>query len=484
MSTSDQTSGLSRELAETVLGVALERGGDFAEIFAEDRRSLNLRLEESRVEDVGSGRDLGASLRIVRGNTTLFGYAESLAEADLLALACELSRAVTGAGSRGSPSTPLVQPLAAPAAGAARVAAPAPLAAEVTEAGGASDPLTRAGLLRALNQTARSRGGEVRQVLANYGELEQRVWVANSRGVFASEVRRRVLTAATVVAQRDGIIQTGRETWARSGSSQPPAEAEAAGLGEVAADKALVMLGASPAPTGRMPVVLANGFGGVLFHEACGHGLEADFILKKTSVWEGLLGRKVAPDFLSALDDGASAGMWGSNLIDDEGTPTQRTVVIEEGRLSSYLVDLLRGEKLGLAATGNGRRESFRHIPYPRMTNTYFAPGPGTAEDLIAATPRAFYAKSLSGGEVNPATGDFVFGVSEGYLIEGGKVGRPVRGATLVGNGLEVVKSIEAVASDLDVKSGMCGKEGQSVPVGTGQPTVRIREMTVGGTQL
>ena len=255
-------------------------------------------------------------------------------------------------------------------------------------------------------------------------------------------------------------------------------------MGTLAAEKSLVMLGAGPAPTGRMPVVLAQGFGGVLFHEACGHGLEADFILKQSSVWEGLLGMRVAPEFLTALDDGVGAGLWGSNLIDDEGTPAQRTVVIEQGILSAYLVDLLRGDKLGLAATGNGRRESFRHIPYPRMTNTYFAPGAGTAQDLIAATPRAFYAKSLSGGEVNPATGDFVFGVSEGYLIEGGSVGRPVRGATLVGNGRRVLESIEAVAADLEVKAGMCGKEGQMVPVGTGQPTIRIREMTVGGTQL
>ncbi|NLT35567.1 MAG: TldD/PmbA family protein [Gaiellales bacterium] len=460
--------GLHPELAVAVLGEALRRGGDFAEVFAEDRRSLNLRLEDGRVEDVGSGRDRGASLRIVRGNTTLFGYAESLAESDLLALARELSRGVSPGEGGGAPVVAL-------SATSAR--------------GPASDPPqfnppARATLLRALDTGARSRGAEVRQVLANYGELEQRVWVANSRGAFATDLRRRVLIAATVVAQREGVIQTGRETWARSGSNEPPSREEAEEVGTLAAEKSLVMLGAGPAPTGRMPVVLAQGFGGVLFHEACGHGLEADFILKQSSVWEGLLGMRVAPEFLTALDDGVGAGLWGSNLIDDEGTPAQRTVVIEQGILSAYLVDLLRGDKLGLAATGNGRRESFRHIPYPRMTNTYFAPGAGTAQDLIAATPRAFYAKSLSGGEVNPATGDFVFGVSEGYLIEGGSVGRPVRGATLVGNGRRVLESIEAVAADLEVKAGMCGKEGQMVPVGTGQPTIRIREMTVGGTQL
>jgi len=244
----------------------------------------------------------------------------------------------------------------------------------------------------------------------------------------------------------------------------------------------VIMLEAGPAPMGRMPVILANGFGGVLFHEACGHGLEADFILKGTSVWQGKLGTRVAPAFVTAYDDGSGQGLWGTDAVDDEGSRTQRTTVIEDGVLASYLTDLLRGEKLGLSPTGNGRRESFRHLPYPRMTNTYFAPGLGSAESLIADTPRAFYARSLSGGEVNPATGDFVFGVSEGYLIENGRVGAPVRGATLIGNGLDVLRGIDAVADDLDVKAGFCGKEGQSVPVGTGQPTVRIREMTIGGT--
>lgn len=233
-----------------------------------------------------------------------------------------------------------------------------------------------------------------------------------------------------------------------------------------------------------MAVILANGFGGVLFHEACGHGLEADFILKKTSIWEGRRGQKVAETLLTAYDDGASAGMWGSNAIDDEGTPTERTAVIEEGVLTGYLCDLLRGRQLGLQSTGNGRRQSFRHLPYPRMTNTYFAPGEVRAGDLIADTPRAFYAKSLSGGQVDPATGDFVFGVSEGYLIENGRVGPAVRGATLIGNGADVLRMIDAVADDLEIKAGMCGKEGQLVPVGTGQPTVRLRELTVGGTEV
>jgi len=201
-------------------------------------------------------------------------------------------------------------------------------------------------------------------------------------------------------------------------------------------------------------------------------------------VWEGKLGQRVAGEHVFAFDDGIGAGMWGSCGCDDEGTPCETTPVIEAGILTRYLTDRLRAGRLGLPLSGNGRRQDYRYLPYPRMTNTYFAPGSVSAADLIAGTPRALYAKSLSGGEVNPATGDFVFGVAEGYLIEDGRVTAPVRGATLIGNGPAVLQAIDVIADDLDVKAGMCGKEGQAVPVGTGQPTLRIRELTVGGTSV
>jgi TldD protein len=229
-------------------------------------------------------------------------------------------------------------------------------------------------------------------------------------------------------------------------------------------------------------VVVGNGFGGVLLHEAVGHGLEADAIQKRASVYAGKLGERLAPGFVTAYDDGSRQGDWGSDGIDDEGTPTRRTTVIEEGRLSSYLYDLLRARRDGVESTGNGRRESFRHVPVPRMTNTFFAPGEATADELIAGIERGLYAVSFGGGQVEPATGDFVFGVSEGYLIEGGRVSAPVRGATLVGNGLEALWAIDGIAGDLEIASGYCGKAGQSVAAGVGQPHVRIRELTVGGT--
>ena len=228
--------------------------------------------------------------------------------------------------------------------------------------------------------------------------------------------------------------------------------------------------------------MVGNGFGGVLLHEAVGHGLEADAIQKGASVYAGKLGEQLAEPFVTAYDDGERTGEWGSDGIDDEGTPTRRTTIIEDGRLTSYLYDLLTARRDDADSTGNGRRASFRHLPIPRMTNTFFAPGEATAEDLISGVDRGLYAVSFGGGQVEPATGDFVFGVSEGYLIEGGRVTAPVRGATLTGNGLQALAAIDGIAGDLAIATGYCGKAGQSVPAGVGQPHVRIRELTVGGT--
>ena len=233
-----------------------------------------------------------------------------------------------------------------------------------------------------------------------------------------------------------------------------------------------------------MPVVVGGGFGGVLFHEMTGHGLEADHIQKGASVYAGKLGEQVAQPLLSAYDDGRLPHEWGSDAIDDEGTPTQKTLVLEEGRLVSFLYDRLRAERDGVASTGNGRRESFRHLPIPRMTNTYIAPGDAEPEAIIGEVEKGFYAKSFGGGQVDPATGDFVFGVSEGYLIEAGRVTKPCRGATLIGNCLQALAAIDAVGSDFAMKTGICGKGGQSAPVGTGQGHVRIAALTVGGTEV
>jgi len=458
-------------LLEAVVKTATAGGGQRAEVFVEDRVSLSLRLEDGKIEEAVSGVDRGGSVRVIRGLSTEFGYVDAVDEPSLLRLAEELARSRFDGGT----TTRDV---------ARRAPAGEPRGPGVESSPARDRVAANAALLRLADETARGLSGEVRQVVAVYGESRQRVWIAGSDGSWNSDERIRKMVAVSVMAQRGALLQVGRETLAVQGSLEDFQEEALAALASTAAQKALTMLDSVPAPAGRMPVVLANGFGGVLFHEACGHGLEADYILKKTSVWEGKKGQRVAGPQVFAFDDGVGAGMWGSARCDDEGVQCQRTTVIEAGILTGYLTDRLRGEHLGLPLTGNGRRQDYRHLPYPRMTNTYFGPGENTPEQIIADTPRALYAKSLSGGEVNPATGDFVFGVAEGYLIEGGMVTTPVRGATLIGSGVDVLLNIDAIADDLDIKPGTCGKEGQHVSVGSGQPTLRIRELTVGGRSL
>ena len=340
----------------------------------------------------------------------------------------------------------------------------------------------KAGLLRAGNEAARAAGDEVVQAIVGYADTRQQVIIANSLGDLVRDDRTRTRFSTQVVARRGEVIQTGHETLGGSAGFELVDEAAAVRVAAAAAGKALIMLDSRPAPVGAMPVVLSNGFGGTLFHEACGHGLEADAIAKGASIYAGKLGEVVAAPIVSAFDDGALPNGWGSQAFDDEGVATQRTMVIEDGRLTGYLYDRLRAREAGAAPTGNGRRQSFRHVPIPRMTTTYIAPGDVDADDIIAATARGFYAKSLAGGQVEPASGNFVFGVAEGYLIENGRITAPLRGATLVGNGIDILMKIDMIARDFDVKSGICGKDGQGVPVGTGQATLRISEMTVGGT--
>jgi TldD protein len=340
----------------------------------------------------------------------------------------------------------------------------------------------KAALVHAADDEARAEGAEVAQVIAAYADARQDVLIVNSLGEVVRDTRTRTRLSVQAVARRGGVIQTGHETVGASSGFELLDDEVVLEVARSAAGKALVMLEARPAPVGTMPVVLANGFGGTLFHEACGHGLEADAIAKGASVYAGKIGELVAAPLVSAYDDGSLANGWGSQAFDDEGVPTQKTLLIEEGRLAGYLYDRLRARQLGAAPSGNGRRQSFRHVPIPRMTTTYIAPGDATPDDVIAATSRGFYAKSLAGGQVEPASGNFVFGVAEGYLIEDGSITTPLRGATLVGSGIDVLEKIDMIAGDFEQKSGICGKDGQGVPVGTGQATLRISAMTVGGT--
>jgi len=452
-------------LAERVLARALANGGRFAEVFAERRRGLSMAVDESRIESVQSGAEEGAGVRVVEGGTTYFAHVDGLDPADLERAADEAAAALRGERRE-------------PRALSARVTEAQPIAVrpETVEAE------RKAALLRELDERARARGGEIAQLTASYMEARREVAVANSDGVFATDDRTRARIGAQAVARRGEVVETGAETLGGHRGFEL-LEDDPGAIAEQAAGKALTLLDAGPAPSSSMPVVVGGGFGGVLFHEMTGHGLEADHVQKGASVYAGKLGERVAQPLLNAYDDGRLPGEWGSDAIDDEGAPTQRTLVIEEGRLVSYLYDHLTAERDGVASTGNGRRESFRELPIPRMTNTYIAPGESTPEEMIAAVERGFYAVSFGGGQVDPATGDFVFGVNEGYLIEGGRVTRPCRGATLIGNCLEALTAIDAVGDDFFMKTGICGKGGQKVPVGTGQGHVRVAAMTVGGTE-
>jgi TldD protein len=453
------------ELAARVLERALARGGDMAELYAEAGAGFGISLDDGRVERPQSSRGSGACVRVVQGESTYYGYVDGLAEDDLLRVAASASEAV-----RGDARHPAE--LRAMESGARHPVESPPQQVEARR---------KADLLRACDERARAAAPEVAQARIAYGETHRQVEVFGSDGRAARDDRTRIRLSAQVVARRDGRVETGTDT--RGGhAGWELLEKDPEGVADKAARRALTLLDAVDAPTGRLPVVVGNGFGGVLLHEAAGHGLEADAVQKDASIYAGRLGELVAPEFVTAYDDGSRTNAWGSEGVDDEGTPTQRTTLIEEGRLHSYLYDLLRARKDGVESTGNGRRESFMHLPVPRMTNTFFAPGDATPDDLIGGVERGLYAVSFGGGQVEPATGDFVFGVSEGYLIENGRVTAPVRGATLVGNGLEALRAIDGIAGDLEIATGYCGKAGQTVPAGVGQPHVRIRELTVGGT--
>jgi len=448
---------------------ALRRGGDFAEVFIEDRETLGLRLEDGRIEQTSGGRETGAAVRLLSGEHTYYAYSDAVDEAGLTA-AAEAVAAAVSAGVEGPRVVDLGAVVSDPGKNPVRVPP-----GEISTA-------HKAELVRAGDEAARGVSDEIVQATVGYGDTRQRVLIANSLGDLVHDDRTRTRFVAQVVAKRGDVIQTGHETVGGSAGFELLDEDIARRTAVRAAEKARVMLDSKPAPSGPMPVVLANGFGGTLFHEACGHGLEADAIAKGASIYAGKMGEVVAAAMVSAYDEGSIANGWGTQAFDDEGVPTQKTLVIEEGRLTGYLYDRLRAREAGAAPTGNGRRQSFRHVPIPRMTTTYIAPGDLDPDEIIAATARGFYAKSLAGGQVEPASGNFVFGVAEGYLIEDGRITTPLRGATLVGNGIDILMKIDMIAGDFDVKTGICGKDGQGVPVGTGQATLRIAEMTVGGT--
>ena len=460
---------IAPDLVERTLAAALARGGDFAEVFAEDRASVSARLDDGRVEELVSGRSRGAGIRVVRGETTGFAHTADLSESGLAAAAAAAAAASTEAG---APARVAALPDRAAGAGG-------PSAAVLPESV-AKD--AKVAMLQRADAAARERSGSIRQVSAAYADGRRRILVANSDGVFAEDDQVRTRFMVTCVAEGDTGLHTGTEAPGRTVGFELFDDIEPEAVARIAADRALTLLTARPAPSGRLPVVLKRGAGGVLFHEACGHGLEADLVRRDASVFRGRVGDAVASPLVTLVDDGTFGHEWGSFVIDDEGTPAGRNVLIEDGVLTDYMWDLVRSRAAGRPSSGNGRRETYRHLPMVRMTNTYLMPGGTDPDDIIADTEYGLYCVALGGGQVNTATGDFVFGVTEAYLIEGGEITEPVRAAQLIGNGSDALLMVDAVGTDFDTWAGTCGKEGQGVPVSSGQPTLRVAELTVGGT--
>lgn len=452
---------------QEVLRAARARGGAFSELFVEDRFGVSVRLDDGRIEEVTTGTDRGAGVRVGQGTSFGYAYSNRLDRDSLLEAAAAAAASVTEEGPGDVVDLrELEPPVVHPALRDAASATSAEKVAWVREA----------------DETARAFAPEVRQVTALYGDSIQRVLIAASDGRWVEEVRPRVRLIVSVVAARDGAIQTGFHGPAGLAGlefvdANPPSETAI-----VAAKRAVTMLDARPAPAGEMAVVLAPGMGGVLFHEAVGHPLEADIVDKEASVYRGHIGEQVASPIVNGVDDATIANGWGSFSFDDEATPAQRTSLFEDGVLQGLLYDRLRAEKDGKPSTGNGRRQSYAHPPIARMTNTYILNGSADADDVISSTESGVYVTSLGGGQTNPASGDFVFGVSEGFLIENGRVGQPVRGANLIGRAMEVMSRIDAVANDFGTWQGVCGKDGQAAPVDSGSPTLRISRITVGGT--
>jgi TldD protein len=460
---------IEEALVSKVLGTAMHTGGDFAEVFVEDKRSSSALLDDGRIEELSSGRDRGAGIRVVVGDTTGFAHTADISEAGLTAAAEAAAAAAKGGGGG-------VRTVALTRHDTVRPNDILIFPGDVAKG-------TKVELLRRADEAARASGSAIKQVSARYGDSRRRILVANSEGVLAEDDQVRTLFSVGVVATGDTGMQTGRESVGHTVGFELFDRYDVEELARKAANRALVKLNARPAPSGTMPIVMGPGGGGVLFHEACGHGLEADHIAKNVSVYAGRMGELVASPLVTLVDDGTVAAEWGAIGIDDEGTQAQRNVLIQDGVLTDYMWDQLRSRKEGRRLSGNGRRQSYQHLPMVRMTNTYLLAGKDDPADIVASTESGVYVSHLAGGSVNTATGDFVFGMTEAYLIEDGRITEPLREGNLIGNGPKVLEMIDAVGNDFEMgPPGTCGKDGQGVPVGDGVPTLRVTAMTVGGT--
>ncbi|MCL1999044.1 MAG: TldD/PmbA family protein [Turicibacter sp.] len=463
---------LDKNLVHDVLTAAVAAGADLAEIFVENAETNTVNMINGLVEKANWGLDYGCGIRIIKGFNAVYTYTNNTSKDNLIRIAKDAAAALQGGGSPGV--VPEFNRLTWENIHPIAVMPNSVLKKEICEG------------LRIGSQAAYDFDKLISQTSCNYVSVIQDVLIANSTGLWAEDQRVRTRVAISAVASGDGV-NYGNEK--QTGSSSPGAKQgfeffkaqDMKKLGADAAKTAVTMLKADYCPSGRMPVIIDNAFGGVIFHEACAHSLEATSVAKKASVFTDKIGQQIASPIVTAIDDGTIPNAWGSINIDDEGARTQRNVLIENGILKSYLVDYLNGLKMGTPSTGSGRRESYKFSPTSRMTNTYIEQGKSSTDEIIGDTEYGLYAAKMGGGSVEPATGEFNFAVLEGYLVRNGKVAEPVRGATLIGKGSEVLPLIDMVGNNLERAQGMCGSISGAVPTDVGQPMVRVKEMTVGG---
>jgi TldD protein len=457
---------LSKELCEKVLARAASTGADYAELFAEYTVLHSVHMVDSRVDNINDTVVSGAAIRVYKGLRSVMATTVDKSETGLLRCAEKAAEAL----GQGTAALQIV--LREHDFGDIH-----PVAIQPGEVGNAR----KIEILKDGYFAAKEYDPCIRQVTGQLADVDHKILIATSEGLYTQDRQVRTRIALSAVAEQNGETQTGSFNPGRRMGLEMFDQIDPRQVGLYAAKQAVTMAGAGYCPAGVMPVAIENGFGGVIFHEACGHSLEASSVAYGRSQYVGKLGQQIANPKVTAIDDGTIPNAWGSINIDDEGHPSQRNVLIENGILKSYMIDRFNGRRMGMKSTGNARRQSYSYTPTSRMTNTYIAPGTDKNEDIIASMEYGLYAKDMGGGSVNPVTGEFNFTVSEGYMVRNGKICEPVRGASLVGKGTEILHQIDMVGTQLDMGQGMCGSSSGAVPTNVGQPLIRVASITVGG---
>ena len=459
---------LNKQLIEDTLTAALSTGGDFAEVFVEDRTNNGIVMIGGKVESTMSGRDYGVGIRIFKGFNSIYAYTNKSDRDSLIDTAKKAAAALEGN------NIDLTINLSKSDVKNINNIQIDPSTVEKTK---------KVQVMKRAYETAFNYDELITQVTVSYTDYMQNIMVANSEGLWKEDTRVRARLGISSIASKNGEMQSGFFGPGASKGYEFFENLDVDYYAKEASRIAVTMVNAKYSPSGRMPVIIDNGFGGVIFHEACGHGLEATSVAKGLSVFAGKVGQQIASPLVTAIDDGSIPNEWGSFNIDDEGTPSQRNVLIEKGILKGYMIDKLNARRMNMDITGSSRRQSYRFAPTSRMSNTFIDNGKSTPEEIFANTEKGIYAKYMGGGSVNPATGEFNFAVMEGYIVENGKIKEPVRGATLIGKGTEVLNKIDMVGNNLLQSQGMCGSVSGSIPANVGQPMIRVSEITVGGRE-